>query len=82
MKTGEETWIARVTPGPGNSVADLLDMPFLGLDVWERHTDSLVVAAPDSRLSELERRRLARVDRLSTTAQYLAHRTDRPPARE
>ena len=78
METGEETWIARVTPTAGTSVEDLLGMP-LGLDVWERHTDSLVVAAPDDRLVELERRRMARVTRLTTTAQYLAQRA-RPPA--
>jgi hypothetical protein len=79
VEKGEETWIARLTPAPGRSVADLLGMR-LGLDVWERHTNSLVVAAPDSRLSELERRRLARVDRLTTTAQYLAQERDHPPA--
>ncbi|MGY1670305.1 hypothetical protein [Geodermatophilus sp. SYSU D00710] len=75
MGTSEETWIARLTPGPGSNVDELLDMP-LGLDVWERHADSLVVVAPDSRLGELERRRLARVDRLTTTAQYLAQQQD------
>ncbi len=79
MGKGEETWIARLTPAPGSSVEDLLDMP-LGLDVWERHTDALVVAARDSQLTELERRRLAQVDRLTTTAQYLAQERDRPPA--
>ncbi|MBM7808257.1 uncharacterized membrane protein YebE (DUF533 family) [Geodermatophilus bullaregiensis] len=79
MGTGEETWIARLTPAPGTSVADLLAMP-LGLDVWERHTDSLVVAAADGDLDELERRRLARVERVTTTAQYLAQERDRPPA--
>jgi hypothetical protein len=80
VATGEETWVARLTPAPGSSVSDLLDMP-LGLDVWERHADSLVVSASDSRLGEVERRRLARVDRLTTTAQYLA-RTRRSPAAE
>ena len=79
VEQGEKTWIARLTPAPGRSVADLLGMR-LGLDVWERHTDWLVVAASDSRLSELERRRLARVDRLTTTARYLAQERDRPPA--
>ena len=79
MEKGEETWIARLTPAPSSSVEDLLSMP-LGLDVWERHTDSLVVAARDSQLSELERRRLARVDRLTTTARYLAQEQDHPPA--
>ncbi len=74
---GDEPVVARVTPETGSSVARLLGLP-LGLDVWERHAEFLVVAAPDSRLGELERRRLARVDRLTTAAQYLAR--GRPPA--
>ena len=77
-ETSEETWIARLTPASGTSVEDLLDMP-LGLDVWERHADSLTVAAPDDRLRELERRRVARVSRVITTAQYLSQRQDHPP---
>ncbi len=81
MAGSEETWIARLTPEAGSSVAHLLDMP-LGLDVWERHDDSLVIAAPESRLAELERRRLARVERWATAAQYLARMTDRPPAED
>jgi len=40
----QERWIARLTPLPNGSVAGLLRMP-LGLDVWERHADALVVAA-------------------------------------
>ena len=80
METGEETWIARVTPAPGTSVEDLLDMP-LGLDVWERHTDSLVVAAPDDRLRELERRRVAHVTSVTTAAEYSSQRRDHPPAK-
>ena len=76
MAPGEEIWIARLTPAPGWSVADLLGMR-MGLDVWERHPDWLVVAAPDSRLTELERRRLATVDRLTSTARYLAQEQDR-----
>jgi hypothetical protein len=59
---GEGAWVARVTPLPGLSVSQLLALP-LGLDVWERHADFLVVAAPESRLAELERRRLATVER-------------------
>ncbi len=75
----EETWVARLTPEAGRTVADLLAMP-LGLDVWERGADSLVVAAAESRLSELERRRLARVDRRATVARYRAEHLDHPPA--
>ena len=67
----EQTWIARVTPAVGSSVPALLRLP-LGLDVWERHAGFLVVAAPESRLAELERRRLAHVDRWATQAQYEA----------
>ena len=83
MTTGEgdEPVVARVTPEAGSSVAKLLGMP-LGLDVWERHADSLVIAAPESRLAELERRRLARVERWATAAQYLAQMKDRPPAED
>jgi hypothetical protein len=73
----EQTWIARLTPLAGSSVAALLGMP-LGLDVWERHAGFLVVAAPESRLSELERRRLAKVDRWATQKQYEAQMANRP----
>lgn len=83
MTTGEgdEPVVARVTPETGSSVAQLLGLP-LGLDVWERHADFLVVAAPESRLAELERRRLARVDRWATAAEYVARMQDRPPTEE
>ena len=83
MSTGEgdEPVVARVTPESGSSVAKLLGLP-LGLDVWERHADFLVVAAPESRLHELERRRLARVDRWATAADYVARMQDHPPAEE
>jgi hypothetical protein len=67
----EQTWVARVTPAAGCSIATLLGLP-LGLDVWERQADALVVAAPESRLAELERRRLAHVERWGTTEQYQA----------
>jgi hypothetical protein len=71
---------ARVTPEAGSSVARLLGMP-LGLDVWERHADFLVVAAPESRLAELERRRLAHVERWATATQYQAQMQNRPEGR-
>ena len=76
---GDRTWIARITPVAGGSVARLLALP-LGLDVWERHPGFLVVAAPESRLAELERRRLATVDRWATREAYEARMADRPPA--
>jgi hypothetical protein len=72
----EQTWIARLTPLSGGGVPALLAMP-LGVDVWERHPGFLVVAAPESRLAEIERRRLARVDRLVTTERYVEEMRDR-----
>ncbi len=41
-----------------------MNMP-LGLDVWERDDEALVVAADEAQLSELERRRIAQVEYLS-----------------
>jgi hypothetical protein len=76
---GDEPVVARVTPASGSSVAELLGTS-LGLDVWERHADFLVVAASESRLGELERRRLARVDRWATAAAYVTQMQTRPPA--
>ena len=72
MSSDQQTrWVARLTPMPGSSVEALLGMS-LGVDVWERHTDTLVVAAGEAQLSEIERRRLARVERLSTVAEFQA----------
>jgi hypothetical protein len=58
---------------PGSDIEQLLQMP-LGLDIWERKRDPnvLVVAANESQISELERRRLARVERLYTVGQFLS----------
>lgn len=71
MTTDEARWVARLTPSPGRNVGDLLRLP-LGLDVWERHSHQLLVAATDDQLREIERRRLARVDRVETVAAFLA----------
>jgi hypothetical protein len=76
MGESERTWIARLTPLSGGGVPALLAMP-LGVDVWERHPGFLVVAATESRLAELERRRLARVERLVTTERYEEQLRDR-----
>jgi hypothetical protein len=67
----ERTWIARLTPTVSSSIELLLGAP-LGLDVWERHPGSLVVAATDDQLAELERRRLAEVERWSTREEFEA----------
>ena len=64
MERREVRWVARLTPAPSVKLADLLGMP-LGLDIWERRPEELVVAASDAVLAEVERRRLARVERMS-----------------
>jgi len=67
--TRGKRWVARLTPAPSISAEALLAMP-LDLDVWERHGDVLVVAADEAQLVELERRRLARVERVSTVSEF------------
>ena len=62
-------WIARLKPTVGSSIDELLRVP-LSLDVWERKGEVLVVAAEDEQLAELERRRLAHVERICTVADY------------
>jgi hypothetical protein len=64
-------WVARIIPLPGNNVDALLSMP-LGLDVWERHANMLVAVGNEAQLSEIERRHLAWVERLSTVADFQA----------
>ena len=72
-------WIVRLTPRKGVDVESLLQMS-LGLDVWERKRDPdvLVVAANESQLSELERRRLASVERLYTVEEFVSEFGSRP----
>ena len=72
-------WIVRLTPSKGVDVESLLQMS-LGLDVWERKRDPdvLVVAANESQLRELERRRLASVERLYTVEEFVSEFGSRP----
>ena len=60
-------WLVRLTPVAGRTVGDLLKVP-LGLDVWERDADALVAAASEQTIAELERRRIAGVERLRMIA--------------
>lgn len=69
MVESENRWVARLTPTANSSVDAILALS-IGLDVWERRDDVLVVAASEVQLSELERRQLAHVERLSTQAEY------------
>ena len=64
-------WIVRLTPPQGRTVRDLLEIP-LPLDVWEREPGGLVAAVAEPVLREMERRRLAEVERLCTTAEHEA----------
>jgi hypothetical protein len=57
-------WVARLRPTASTTVDGLLHLP-IGLDVWERGDDVLVVAAWEGDLADLERRHLARVERIS-----------------
>jgi hypothetical protein len=77
MTDKESRWVARVTPMPSFSVDSLVEMP-LGLDVWERHAEFLVVVASDLQLSELQRRRLAHVEKLCTIAEFQSRAQRRP----
>jgi hypothetical protein len=65
----EPRWIVRLTPPAGQTVGDLLRLP-LALDVWQREPGALVAAVPAATLRELERRRLAGVERLGTTEEH------------
>ena len=66
-------WVVRLRPMPDSDIEQLLQLP-LGLDVWERKRDpdALVVAANENQISELERRRLASVERLYTVEQFVS----------
>jgi hypothetical protein len=66
-------WIVRLTPRKGVDIESILQMP-LGLDVWERKRDPdvLVVAASEGQISELERRRLATVERICTVGEFVS----------
>ena len=65
----DTSWIVRLRPMSGHSVDDLLKLP-VALDVWQREPDALLAAVAETTLHELERRRLAHVERLQTTADY------------
>jgi hypothetical protein len=70
-------WVAKLTADSAADIDALLKLS-LGLDVWERHEDSLVVAASEAQLLELERRRLVRVERLATQAEFEARASGDP----
>ena len=61
-------WVARIVADP-TDIDRLLSLS-LGLDVWERHDDDLLVAADESRLDDVERRLGVTVHRLATVEDY------------
>lgn len=63
MTSNRPRWLAVLRPKANSTVEYLLSLP-LGLDVWERHADRLIVAADEGQLDEIERRLLADVERL------------------
>ena len=65
----DTSWIVRLRPIGEHSVDDLLKLP-VALDVWQREPDALIAAVAETTLHELERRRLAHVERLRTTGDY------------
>ncbi len=60
-------WVVRLTPIAGRTVDDLLKVP-LSLDVWERQAGAIVAAVSEHTIIELERRRIAGVERLRPIA--------------
>jgi hypothetical protein len=73
-------WVARLTPLTDSTV-DVVLASGVGLDVWERQPDALLVVASKAQLSELERRGLAHVQWLSTQAEF-TRRAERPSDRD
>jgi hypothetical protein len=69
MSSAETRWVSRLRAAPGGTIEELLAVP-RGLDVWQRDGDTLVVAAGEGVLAELERRALATVERICTVAEY------------
>jgi hypothetical protein len=74
----DTSWIVRLRPTSGRSVDDLLKLP-VGFDVWQRESGALIVAVTETTLHELERRRLAHVERLQTTADYIRSAVHQEP---
>jgi hypothetical protein len=68
--TDRPRWLVRIRPLAQSSIADLLRLP-VSLDVWQRDSDGLVAAASEESLDEIERRKLARVERICSVADYV-----------
>jgi len=71
MSSRDQRWLARLTPISPLTVTLLLTR-LRGVDVWERHAASLVVAAGAGDLLEIDRQQLAKVEWLCTIDEYLS----------
>lgn len=69
MPASDDKWIVQLAPCVGHTTNDILKT-HLALDVWERRGETLIASAPESTLRELERRRLATVERIRLTKDY------------
>jgi hypothetical protein len=85
MAEDEIRWVVRLRPVSGQEIQDLLELP-LSIDIWQRNADGLVAVVSSGALQELERRRLANVEKVCTTAEYLEwadkHAGDGQPGRK
>jgi hypothetical protein len=77
MTDVDRRWVVRLFPAAGRTLEDLLRSSY-SLDVWERNEGFLVVSAPESSLRELERRRLARVERICPTDEFARRAAELP----
>jgi hypothetical protein len=75
MPCATDRWVVRLTPVAGRTVDDLLRVS-LSLDVWQRDDGALVAAVSEATIAELERRRIATVERLRTIADLEAGAAD------
>jgi hypothetical protein len=71
MSASSTDWIVRLSPREGATIEDLLALPY-ALDVWQRDADSLIAATPEATLIEIQRRKLASIQRLGTAAEFVA----------
>jgi hypothetical protein len=69
MMSGNDEWLVRLRAPEGGSFDALLRAP-LAIDIWSREGDTIVAVAVEATLRELERRRLALVERICTTEEY------------
>jgi hypothetical protein len=78
MTEAHRRWVAELIPTPGTQVDGLLKVP-VGLDVWERRGNKLVVAAEAAQLAEIERRLLATVLWLGPVEEFTGQGSSAPP---